>query len=1368
MAMTGGTAYKVKTSSAAGFTIDLYVYVVVGSYNVAANTTPLKLGMYVSTPGSAYDINWGDYEGSYLGVSAYNGGSEQKRTFTADGRGGGTLWLAENKEVTVSHAADGTASNVPIIWKWGVNSSWGGYVIPSGSFTVSLPRIPRTSTVSAPSSGTIGTSTTLSISRQDSSFTHTLKYTFGSTSGTIATKTTSTSVAWTPPMSLCSQISSKASDTCTITCETYSGNTLIGSSTCTMTLAAPKSTVSANSGAIGTALSITISRNTSAYTHTLKYTFGGASGTITSKTSSTSVSWTPPTSLCGQISSAASGTCTITCETYSGNTLVGSSTCAMTLTAPKSTVSASSGTIGTELTVTISRNTSAYTHTLTYAFSGTSGTIASKTTSTAVSWTPPMNLCDQISNVASGSCTITCETYSGNTLVGTSTCTITLSAPKSTVSATSGVIGTEIVITINRNTSAYTHTLKYAFGSASGTIKEKTSSTSVSWTPPASLSSQVSGASGSCTITCETYSGSTKVGSSTCTITLSLPASTVSTSASGTIGTSLTISISRQSSSFTHTLKYTFGSTSGTIATKTSSASVSWTPPASLCNQISTAVSGTCTIICETYSGSTKIGESACTVVLSAPKSTVSASSGAIGTPLIVTIGRNTSAYTHTLKYAFGSASGTIVVKTSSVSVEWTPPMSLYDQILGSVSGACTITCETYNGNTLVGTSSCQITLSVIGSTVSATDGVIGKPIEITIDRNSSAYTHTLKYKFGSTSGTIIAKISSVSVFWTPPVSLCSQISSAASGTCTITCETYSGNALVGSSTCTTTLSVPHSGVSAATVGTIGTALTITIDRKTTAYTHTLKYSFGRVSEIIAVKTKDTAVSWTPPMGLYDEIAGSTSGACVITCETYNGDNLVGTSTCEITLSAIGSAVSAHSGVIGSEITITIARNTASYTHTIKYKFVNETGTIVSKTADTSVLWATPMSLCNQISGSSSGTCTITCETYSGNALIGTSSCTIMLTAPGSSVTAAYGTIGAALSITISKNTSAYTHTLKYEFGSETGTIATKTSSSAISWTPPMRLCSQIPNDVSGLCTITCETYSGNSIIQTETTATMLSVPASVKLDLLSGWATVAADNAGTAASGITGYVQGFSKAQVSFDSSKISTRNSYGAGVKSYRVVYDGKDIYSPYKTGVLQSAGTFSIICYVTDTRDRTQSTTLSFTVPAYTTPTLSDISLFRCDSEGNANEAGTYYYIKATAHYSSLNGENSVTLRYRHKVGTGSYSAYSSLTSGVGLIVGDAVISTESTYTVEISAIDELGNPVVYTGYLLSEEVAFHIRRGGKGAALGKLAEQDDLFDVAWNQTVRKSLNVAENLNVSGDIYIGDVSLKDLLAI
>lgn len=98
---------------------------------------------------------------------------------------------------------------------------------------------------------------------------------------------------------------------------------------------------------------------------------------------------------------------------------------------------------------------------------------------------------------------------------------------KSTVTASSGEIGnantgaTPVTITINRANASYTHTISYAFGSAHGTIVEKTSSTSVSWTPPASLASQIPNASsGTCTITCTTYNGNTSLGSTTTTCTL--------------------------------------------------------------------------------------------------------------------------------------------------------------------------------------------------------------------------------------------------------------------------------------------------------------------------------------------------------------------------------------------------------------------------------------------------------------------------------------------------------------------------------------------------------------------------------------------------------------------------------------------------------------------------------------------------------------------------------------------------------------------------------------------------------------------------------------------------------------------------------
>ena len=76
-----------------------------------------------------------------------------------------------------------------------------------------------------------------------------------------------------------------------------------------------------------------------------------------------------------------------------------------------------------------------------------------------------------------------------------------------------------------------------------------------------------------------------------------------------------------------------------------------------------------------------------------------------IGTNTTITITRDNKAYTHTLKYSFNGATGTIVTKTTATSYVWTPPAStFYSKIPGKTSGYGTITCETYNGNTLIGT----------------------------------------------------------------------------------------------------------------------------------------------------------------------------------------------------------------------------------------------------------------------------------------------------------------------------------------------------------------------------------------------------------------------------------------------------------------------------------------------------------------------------------------------------------------------------------------------------------------------------------------------------------------------------------------
>lgn len=74
-----------------------------------------------------------------------------------------------------------------------------------------------------------------------------------------------------------------------------------------------------------------------------------------------------------------------------------------------------------------------------------------------------------------------------------------------------------------------------------------------------------------------------------------------------TAGVACTIHMNKHAN-FTHTVKYSFGKKSGTIATGVVD-NCSWTPPTSLLDQIANATVGYGGISVETYSGSTKIGD---------------------------------------------------------------------------------------------------------------------------------------------------------------------------------------------------------------------------------------------------------------------------------------------------------------------------------------------------------------------------------------------------------------------------------------------------------------------------------------------------------------------------------------------------------------------------------------------------------------------------------------------------------------------------------------------------------------------------------------------------------------------------------------
>lgn len=202
------------------------------SKNVSANTSTVTCKLYLVNDWSL------NISGRSDNTCTIDGSAQ---TFSSPAISSTGTHLLGTVSRTVNHASDGSKSlAISAVFQIRATLSGTYYGTITASANITLDSIPRASSVSA-ANMTMGSAGTISISRASSAFTHTLTYSFGNTSGTIVTKTTATSVSWTPALSLASQIPNAISGTCTITCTTYNGNTNIGSKTCTLTLSIPAS-----------------------------------------------------------------------------------------------------------------------------------------------------------------------------------------------------------------------------------------------------------------------------------------------------------------------------------------------------------------------------------------------------------------------------------------------------------------------------------------------------------------------------------------------------------------------------------------------------------------------------------------------------------------------------------------------------------------------------------------------------------------------------------------------------------------------------------------------------------------------------------------------------------------------------------------------------------------------------------------------------------------------------------------------------------------------------------------------------------------------------------------------------------------------
>lgn len=207
----------------------LNVYIDEASTDVSTNTST---------------INWQLTVSRYTYYHTLNKQGDSTLSLTLDGQNvhsSNPVWEVWDGEVTlasgsttISHNSDGRKT-LPFSCTFNPNNGLHGTITVSAS--LSLTTIPRSSSVSV-SAGVIGSSVTININRQSSSFKHTVRYAWAGKSGTIATNV-DTSTTWTIPLDFANDIPNSASGTGTIYVDTYSGSTKTGTQSTTLTASVP-------------------------------------------------------------------------------------------------------------------------------------------------------------------------------------------------------------------------------------------------------------------------------------------------------------------------------------------------------------------------------------------------------------------------------------------------------------------------------------------------------------------------------------------------------------------------------------------------------------------------------------------------------------------------------------------------------------------------------------------------------------------------------------------------------------------------------------------------------------------------------------------------------------------------------------------------------------------------------------------------------------------------------------------------------------------------------------------------------------------------------------------------------------------------
>lgn len=383
------------------------------------------------------------------------------------------------------------------------------------------------------------------------------------------------------------------------------------------------------------------------------------------------------------------------------------------------------------------------------------------------------------------------------------------------------------------------------------------------------------------------------------------------------------------------------------------------------------------------------------------------------------------------------------------------------------------------------------------------------------------------------------------------------------------------------------------------------------------------------------------------------------------------------------------------------------------------------------------------------VSHDSNGAKTVSClASYTTGVSSGTitasASKTLTTISGASTVSVLPGTLGTSQTITVSRKSSSFTHSIKAVCGSSTiyikadgstSTSEVKHSDCSIPFTPPISWASQNTKGLSVSIRFTITTYSGNTKVGSAHSVTVsFAIPETVRPSC-----TVTVTDPTGNADKYGSFVKGISKLKV-----EVKATPSQGAPITSYRVTANGATYNTAsFTTGEITTAGSQKISATVTDSRTRHGTGEQPITVLEYSPPIINRLAVKRCDADGKENDQGKSIQVSVSATITKLNNLNETVyiLKYK-KTSENTYTPITLLDSKVEGATANYSFSgseifaadPDSSYDIEFVATDSHNSSHRTT----SASTAFTLMNWnakGNGIAFGKVSELENVFDVGF---------------------------------